>query len=163
MRRLATGLAALILFALPATGTAAQKGKSHMPSGVEGVVVLSPPPCTAPCVQPLAEAVYAGAVTVSVTRPSDGTTVASQAITDGQFRLKVKKGVYEVSSVPPGPSPCPPNAICAGPIIGPGKDSGCLLGETTRAKVRRHRFTEVELHVTNVCVASAADHSPLGR
>jgi hypothetical protein len=69
----------------------------------------------------------------------------------------VRRGLYDVSSVPPNPSPpppCSPEQICpaeggqGSAIIAP-----CMTGETKRVQIRRHRFTRVELHVQNVCIA----------
>jgi hypothetical protein len=123
-----------------------------------------PGPCTEP---PPPPQVYAGSVTITVSRASDGTQVASQAVRDGHFRMRVARGVYDVSSVPPNPPVCQPQPqqVCPPPctptteivcplasaptaIIAP-----CLTGETKRVEVRRHRFTHVELHVTDVCIA----------
>ena len=41
---------------------------------------------------------------IEVHRAADGTTVASQAISDGQFRIRLKPGSYDVASVPPTPT-----------------------------------------------------------
>jgi hypothetical protein len=100
--------------------------------------------------------VYPGAVTVTVQRVSDGAEVASQAVSDGRFLFKLKRGAYDVSAVPPTvvPPPCPPGLVCIADA--PGQASvliaNCLGGETKRVQVRRHRFAHVDLHVTNVCV-----------
>jgi hypothetical protein len=123
--------------------------------------------CPGPCVQPqAAEPIYSGAVTVTVQRTSDGAQVASQPVSDGHFRFKLKRGAYDISSVPPSPPACQPQPqqICPPPctptkeIVCPLASSPavivapCLTGETKRVAVRRHRFTHVELHVTNVCI-----------
>jgi hypothetical protein len=149
----------------------AGKRHKHKPSGVEGVVFSTT--CAGPCTQPPPQPQpYTGPVTVTVTRVRDSAQVASQTVTDGRFRMRVRHGIYEVSAVPPNPVPCQPTAqtmaqvICPPPcqptpqtvcplesassptaIIAP-----CLTGDTQRVGVRRHRFTHVELHVTNVCV-----------
>ena len=157
MRRLLTALAVLAAAALlvaPAQARKHQRAKG--PAGVKGVVLdaTCPGACASP---PPPEPVYTGAVTVEVRSASDGTTVASEAVSDGHFRLPVKPGTYDVASVPPAPTPpCQPtpHTVCplvAGPepsvIIAP-----CETGETQRVEVRRHRFTHVELHVRNTCI-----------
>jgi hypothetical protein len=154
VRKLLTALAlagVLVFLAVPAD---AKKHHSHKPSGVAGTVFNST--CAGACAEPPPpESVYAGAVTITVTRVSDGQQVASQAISDGHFRLRLKKGAYNVSSVPPNPPTCnpTPETVCpqdqaqSAAIVRP-----CLQGETKQVQVRRHRFTHVELHVSNVCV-----------
>ncbi|HEY1237098.1 MAG TPA: hypothetical protein VGE91_02095 [Solirubrobacterales bacterium] len=168
MRRGITLLAVGVVALLPA-GAVAGKGHhhKHKPAGVKGVVLNStcPGACT---VEPPPAPRYTGAVTVIVSRASDGVQVASQAVTDGHFRMRVKRGSYDVSSVPPNPPTCEPQPelVCPPPCEPqPGKVcplSGgrpaaiiapCLTGETKRVKVRRHRMSRVELHVRNVCVA----------
>jgi hypothetical protein len=148
----------------------AGKRHKHRASGVEGVVLNStcPGPCTDPPPPPQP---YTGEVTITVKRSSDGATVASQLVSDGRFRMKVKHGLYEVSAAPTNPtSPCQPQptaqTICPPPcqptpqtvcplqsasspaaIVAP-----CLSGDTKGVVIRRHHFTHVELHVTNTCV-----------
>jgi hypothetical protein len=86
---------------------------------------------------------------------SDGQQVATQASSDGHFKIRLKRGAYDVSSVPPNPEPqpCQPGEMCplakshSAVIVRP-----CLQGETKRVQVRRHRFAQVELHVANVCI-----------
>ena len=72
------------------------------------------------------------------------------------FRLRVKSGTYDVSSVPPSPSPqpCPQGQVCPyqRSQASPAVIMQCLQGETKRVTVRRHRFSDVELHVANTCV-----------
>jgi hypothetical protein len=95
---------------------------------------------------------------VTVQRTSDGTQVASQEVSDSRFRFKLPRGIYDVTAVPPTvfPPPCPPGLVC---IADPARPSvqiaNCLAGESKRVQVRRHRFSHVDLHVTNVCVALA--------
>jgi hypothetical protein len=146
----ALGLLGLVgLLAAPADA----KKRHHKPAGVKGVVLNAT--CYGPCVEPPPpDPVYSGAVTVTVRRASDGTAVASQATSDGHFRIRVKRGSFDVSSVPPNPPSCQatPETICpvgaqSALVIAP-----CLQGETKRVRVRRHRFTRVELHVTNTCI-----------
>jgi hypothetical protein len=90
-------------------------------------------------------------VAVNVNRPSDGALVASSTPTDGRFRFRLKRGLYDVSAIPPGPVPCPPDHVC------PAESSvvvlPCEVGETKRVRVKRHRFTRVELRVRNICIA----------
>jgi hypothetical protein len=151
--RLAALLAAAALaIAAPAQAGQPQKSKRH--SGVKGVVLNST--CYGPCAEPAPpQPPYQGPVTVTVRRAGDGTLVASQEINDGHFRLRVKRGQYDVSSVPPNPPSCQPQPgqVCpAGAGAQPAVIMPCLTGETKRVQVRRHRFTRVELHVGNVCV-----------
>jgi hypothetical protein len=146
----------------------AGKRHRHRASGVEGVVLNST--CTGPCTDPPPPPQpYTGPVTVTVKRVRDGAQVAGQAVTDGRFRMRVRHGIYDVTVVPPNPtSPCQPQpaaqTICPPPCT-PTKEivcplasepnvivAPCLTGETHRVGVRRHRFTHVELHVTNTCV-----------
>jgi hypothetical protein len=154
VRRLLTGLALLGALTLVAAPAGAKKRHSHKPSGVEGVVLNST--CAGACAEPPPpEPVYSGAVTITVQRVSDGQQVASQAISDGHFRIRLKRGSYDVSSVPPNPDPppCQPGEMCplndaqSAAVVQP-----CLQGETKRVQVRRHRFAHVELHVSNVCI-----------
>ncbi len=154
MRRLFIALALLGAIAVAAAPADAKKRHSHKPSGVEGVVLNST--CAGACAEPApAEPVYSGAVTITVQRASDGQQVASQAIGDGHFRIRLKRGAYDVSSVPPNPPTCQPQPgqVCpldqaqSAAIVRP-----CLQGETQRVEVRRHHFTHVELHVSNVCI-----------
>jgi hypothetical protein len=141
---------ALALVAAPAGA----KKHSHKPAGVAGVVLNST--CAGACAQPPPpEPVYTGAVTITVARVSDGQQVASKAISDGHFRLKLKKGSYDVSSVPPNPPTCEPQPEQVCPLDqaqGAAIVRPCLQGETKRVQVRRHKFTHVELHVSNVCI-----------
>jgi hypothetical protein len=154
MRKVLIGVALLCAIAIVATPATAKKRHSHKPSGVEGVVFNST--CAGPCAVPAPpEPVYSGAVTITVQRASDGQQVASQAITDGHFKLRVKRGFYDVSSVQPNPNPqaCQPGQMCpmdkarSAAVVRP-----CLQGETKRVQVRHHHFTHVELHVSNVCI-----------
>jgi hypothetical protein len=161
VRRLAIALGALGTIALLVAPAGATKRHSHKPSGVAGVVLNST--CAGACAEPPPpEPVYSGAVTITVQRVSDGQQVATQASSDGHFRIRLKRGSYDVSSVPPNPEPqppsCPPGELC--PLdkeSAGGAESAvivrpCLQGETKRVQVRRHRFTQVELHVANVCI-----------
>ena len=154
MRKLLTALAMLGVVALVAAPADAKKRHSHKPSGVEGVVLNST--CAGACAEPPPpEPAYTGPVTVTVQRVSDGQQVASQAISDGHFRMRLKRGSYDVSSVPPNPEPppCQPGEMC--PLAetqGAAIVQPCMQGETTRVQVRRHHFAHVELHVSNVCI-----------
>jgi hypothetical protein len=152
VRRVATALALLGLVGLLAAPADAKK-RHHKPAGVKGVVLNAT--CYGACVDPPPpQPVYTGAVTVTVRRVSDGATVASEAISDGHFRIRVKRGSYDVSSVPPNPPTCQltPETVCPAGAQSAVVIAPCLQGETKRVQVRRHRFTRVELHVTNVCV-----------
>jgi hypothetical protein len=169
VKRFAAALAllgALAVLVAPAEG---RKHRSHKPAGVEGTVLDAS--CYGACVEPRPpEPVYTGAATVTVKRSSDGAQVASQAVSDGHFRMKVKHGIYDVSVVPqnPTPSPCQPTAqaVCPPPCqpapqtICPLESTSsptvviapCLTGDTQHVSVRRHRFAHVDLHVNNVCI-----------
>jgi hypothetical protein len=156
VRRLVAAIAVLALVATAAAPADAGKRHRHKRAGIDGVVLNST--CYGPCAQPQGEQpVYSGPVTVTVQRASDGATVASREVSDGHFRFRLPRGLYDVSSVPPSPSPpppCPPQQVCAAEggaqsavIVAP-----CVTGETKRVQVRRHRFTHVELHVSNACI-----------
>jgi hypothetical protein len=173
MRRVVTALALLGLIALVAAPAEARKHRSHKPSGVAGAVLDAS--CYGACVEPQTpDPVYTGSVTVTVKKASNGAVVASRTVSDGRFRIKLKHGFYEVSSVPATPTPLPcepqpvaqaqqicpppcqpqPQQICAlnstsqsAAIVAP-----CVTGETRGVIVRRHRFTHLDLHVTNVCI-----------
>jgi hypothetical protein len=169
VRKIVAALTVLCLVALLAATADARKRHNHKPAGVKGVVLNST--CAGPCTDPTTPPQpYTGPVTVTVAQVSGGTRVASQAITDGRFRFRLARGVYDVSSVPPNPPVCQPQPavqaqqVCPPPCT-PTKEivcplastpavilTPCLTGETKRIAVRRHHFTYVELHVTNVCV-----------
>jgi hypothetical protein len=133
---------------------------------VKGVVLNST--CAGPCVDPPPPpSPYAGTVTVTVNRANDGAQVASRVVSDGHFRMRVKRGTYDVTAVPPnptcGPQPepqkvCPPpcqptpTTVCPLPADAAAIIAPCLTGETKRTQVTRDRFTRVELHMQNVCV-----------
>src|SRR3954452_14902941 len=153
VRRLIPVLALLSLLALPATAADAKK-RHHKPSGIKGVVLNAT--CPGACADPPPpERLYAGPVTVTVTRVSDSAVVGSQAVSDGRFRLRVKRGLYDVSSVPPTPPTCEPTPETVCPLAGAQRATiiaPCLQGETKRVQVTRHHFTHVELHVSNTCI-----------
>jgi hypothetical protein len=137
---------------VPATAGATKHHAQKHP-GVRGVVfdATCPGACAVP---PPPQPVYAGAVTVTVRRAGDGAIVASQAVSDGHFKLRVKRGSYDVSSVPPNPPTCDPRpgVVCSQDAGQAAIARPCLTGETKRVQLKRHRFTYVELHVTNVCI-----------
>jgi hypothetical protein len=151
-----TALAMVGVVALVATPVAAGKRHhhKHKPAGVKGVVLNAT--CPGACAEPPPpQPTYTGPVTITVRRASDGVLVASQAISDGHFKIRVKRGAYDVSSVPPTPPPCQPtpNTVCpAGSGANPMVITSCMTGETKRVQVRRHHFTYVELHVQNTCI-----------
>ena len=153
-RKLLTALALLAALLLIAAPAGAKKRHGHKHSGVAGTVLDAT--CAGACAQPPPpQPVYSGPVTITVARTSDGVVVASQAVSDGHFRLRVKKGSYAVSSVPPNPPTCDPTPQTVCPLDqaqGAAIVRPCLEGETKQVQVRRHRFAHVELHVTNVCV-----------
>jgi hypothetical protein len=169
VRRGLTALAVLAVLALIATpaGAGNRSHHKHKPAGVKGVVLdgTCPGACAEP---PPPEPLYTGAVTVTVSRASDGAEVASRPVGDGHFRMRVKRGTYDVTAIPPSPTcgplpepqkicppPCEPTptTVCPLPADGAAIVAPCITGETRRVKVRRHRFTRVELHVRNVCIA----------
>jgi hypothetical protein len=155
VRRVLTALAVLSVAALAAAPADAGKRHKHKPAGVKGIVLSST--CAGPCTEPPPPSPpYTGPVTINVHRVSDGALVASQETTDGRFRLRAKRGHYDVSSVPPNPPTCEPTPDTVCPAQGgpASKETiaPCLQGETKRVRVKRHRFTRVELHVQNVCV-----------
>ena len=153
MRKLLTALALLGAIALFAAPAHAKKRHNHKPAGVKGVVLNAT--CPGACaVPPRPQPLYTGSVTVTVARDGEGVVVASQAVSDGHFRLRVKRGLYDVSSVPPNPPTCEPTpqTVCPMSAESPAVIAPCLRGETQRVKVRRHRFTRVELHVSNSCI-----------
>jgi hypothetical protein len=152
VRRVLAALCVLGVVSVVAAPADARK-RHHKPAGVKGVVLNST--CPGPCAQPSPQAPpYTGPVTITVRRASDGRLVASREINDGHFRIRVKRGQYDVSATPPNPPSCPPEQVCPAQSGGQSKEmiAPCLSGETKRVQVRRHRFTRVELHVQNVCV-----------
>ena len=154
MRRGATFLAVAAIALLPAS---AEGGKGHhhkhKPTGVKGVVLNST--CPGACAEPPPPPpLYTGTVTINVVRAGDGALVASREINDGHFRIRVKRGAYDVSAIPPTPPSCQPTpqTVCpmeaqGAPIIAP-----CVTGETKRVQVRPHRMPYVELQMRNVCI-----------
>jgi hypothetical protein len=153
MRRGLILLAIGAVVLMPASASAGKRHHhKHKPAGVKGVVFNST--CPGACaVPPPPPTLYTGTVTVTVRRASDGVQVASREISDGHFRLRVKRGLYDVSSVPPNPPTCrpTPETVCPLPAE-PMTIAPCMTGETKRVQVTRHRFTRVELHVQNVCI-----------
>lgn len=141
------GLLSLVVTLIVAcTLPAAEAGsKRKRPSGIKGTVVNST--CYGPCVypQPASPAYTGNGLTVEVRRASNGVLVATRQPTDGHFRVKVKRGLYDVTASVGEAVPTPTPQ--AGSVVMP-----CWQGETKRVQVRRHRFTQVELHVQNVCI-----------
>jgi hypothetical protein len=155
MRKGVTLLSVAALALLPATAHAGERHHhKHKPAGVKGVVLNST--CPGACAEPPPPPPpYTGTVTVTVQRASDGVQVASQETSDAHFRLRLKRGLYDVTSVPPNPPTCQPTPETVCPLAGgaePAIIAPCLTGETKQVQVTRHRFTRVELHVQNVCI-----------
>jgi hypothetical protein len=152
-RALWIALVTIAIAAIPSPSDA-KKHQRHKPAGLAGVVrdASCPGACADP---PPPQPVYSGPVTITVTRATDGDQVASKAISDGHFRIRLKRGSYNVSAVPPNPPTCNPTPETVCPLAGAQSRAviaPCLTGDTQPAKVRRHRFTHVELHVSNTCV-----------
>ena len=132
MRKLSFLLAAVALLSLLASPALAGKpghGKAR-PSGIQGAVYNTS--CFGPCIYPPPPApLYAAdGLTVEV-RNQGGVLVAQRHPTDGRFRIKLKRGLYDVTATVEGP---------------------CWQGETIQARVKRRQFTAVELHVLNTCI-----------
>jgi hypothetical protein len=154
MRKTFAVTTAVVVIAL-VSGTAGARPHSgikhrHGPSGIRGVVLNStcPGPCTTcpcttclgPCAYPAPPPpTYSGESTVTIRRAGDGTTVATVTPVNGSFRVRLRRGWYDVTA-----------AAGVGPAA--AMPSGCWQGETVRVRVRRHRFTHVELHVANYCI-----------
>jgi hypothetical protein len=151
-------LAAVVVLAVAGLVAApADAGKrhhhKHKPAGVKGVVLNST--CPGACAEPPPPPPpYTGTATIEVRRASDAALVASQVTEDGHFRLRVKRGQYDVSAIPPNPPTCQPTpeTVCPAQTQSAAIIAPCLTGETKRVQVNRHRFTRVELHVRNVCI-----------
>jgi hypothetical protein len=144
----------LCLF-LPAGLAEAGKHRRKKPSGVDGVVRNAT--CYGPCAVPAQpDPIYAGIVTVNVSRASDGVQVRGTTVSDGHFRFRLKRGSYDVSVVPPAQPSCQPSPTVVCPADASPQSTAviapCETGETQRVKVRKSRFTHVELHVQNVCI-----------
>jgi hypothetical protein len=155
VRRVLSAVVVLAVVALVATPAEAGKRHhhKHKPAGVKGVVLNSS--CPGACAEePPPSPLYTGPVTVTVTRVTDGRLMASKATTDGHFRMRVKRGNYEVSAVPPSPPPCEPTpqTVCPLQAQRAAVIAPCLMGDTQPVQVHRHRFSRVELHMRNVCI-----------
>jgi hypothetical protein len=157
-------VALIALVATPAE--AGKRHHKHRAAGVKGVVLDDS--CAGACPAKPASTPYSGPVTVIAKRASDGVQVASREPTDGHFRIRLKRGSYDISSVPSNgptcepqtqrlcPPPCEPQQGQVCPLSGNQPAAiiaPCLTGETQRVRVRGHRFTHVDLHVRNVCIA----------
>jgi len=145
----------MAMMVVPASAEAGKRHHhGHKPSGVTGVVLDAT--CPGACAEPPPPSpTYAGALTITVRRASDDALVASQEASNGHFRMRVKRGQYDVSAAPPTPPSCEPTPTTVCPLAARGAAIvlPCITGETKRVQVRRHRFTRVELHVQNSCIA----------
>jgi hypothetical protein len=155
VRRALTVVVVLALAGLVAAPADAGKRHhhKHRSAGVKGVVLDST--CPGACVEPPAPLPpYTGTATIEVRRASDAALVASQVTQDGHFRLRVKRGQYDVSAIPPNPPTCQPTpeTVCPAQTRSAAIIAPCLTGDTKRVQVIRHRITRVELHVQNVCI-----------
>ena len=153
MRRLLLIIVSVAALTIAPAGAVAKKHHSHKPPGVKGVVLNST--CPGACAEPPPPPPpYTGPLTVTVSRAGDGMLIASQAISDGHFRMRVKRGTYAVSAIPPNPPTCQPTptTVCPADAQSAAIIAPCLTGETQTVQVHRHRFTRVELHVRNVCI-----------
>jgi hypothetical protein len=145
MRRL--GLAALVVALAVVIVSAVPAGakKQRRPSGIAGTVVNLT--CYGPCAypQPASPPYTGGGLTVEIRRAADGALVAARQPSDGHFRAKVKRGLYTVSAIisEVTPTPTPQSGAAVMP---------CWQGDSKQVRVFRHRFSRVELRVTNVCV-----------
>ena len=143
MRRLLLTLAIVAAVGTLAAPANAGKRSGHGPSGIDGTVFNST--CPGPCIYPPPpQPQYTGeGLTVQIRRAGDGTLVETLNPTDGRFRVRVRRGFYDVSATAAQPQPTPQ---------GRAIPQSCWQGDSQRVKVRRHRFTHVELHVQNACV-----------
>jgi hypothetical protein len=145
MRRL--GLAALVVALTVVVVSAAPAGaqKHRRPAGIVGTVVNST--CFGPCAypQPASHPYTGSGLTVEIRRAADGALVATRQPSDGHFRAKVKRGLYTVSAIigEVTPTPTPQSGAAVMP---------CWQGDSKQVRVFRHRFSQVELQVTNACV-----------
>ena len=145
--RAASGLAALLAaatLAIAAPAGAGQQQHSKRHSGIKGVVLNTT--CYGPCAEPSPPAPpYTGSdLTVTVTRVADGALVGTQHPSDGHFRFRLKRGLYRVTAAIGAAQP--------GPVQPQVMPASCWQGDSQEARVHRHRFSRVELHVGNVCV-----------
>jgi len=148
---LSTFFLAAVFLMLAAPVSAGHRHRGH--SGIAGTVLYTS--CTEACPQPLRTSppYTGGGLTVTVQRVSDGALVASLAPADGTFRVRTRRGWFDVTASVASSNPCGPvvtasRVICPAatmPVCGPSSD-------TARVRVRRHRFTRVELHVQDPCV-----------
>ena len=146
MRRVLLILAIVAAAAILAAPADAGKRSGQGPSGIDGTVFNST--CPGPCIYPPPpQPQYTGGgLTVQIRRAGDGTLVESLNPTDGHFRVRVRRGFYDVSASIAQPQPAPqPQGNAAIP-------QSCWQGDSQRVQVRRHRFTRVALHVQNACI-----------
>jgi hypothetical protein len=148
MRRVALAVAVGLLIAALGAPATADAGKRKRPSGIVGTVVNST--CYGPCVypQPASPPYTGGGLTVEIRRAADGALVASRQPSDGHFRAKVKRGLYTVTALVTELTPTPTPQGSEAPMPPPS----CWQGESKQVQVFRHRFSPVELQVTNACI-----------
>ena len=86
MSRLLLIIVSVAALTIAPAGAVAKKHHSHKPPGVKGVVLNST--CPGACAEPPPPPPpYTGTLTVTVSRAGDGMVIASQAISDGHFRI----------------------------------------------------------------------------
>src|SRR5262245_11622379 len=124
-------LALVVGALLPPGAGAGDRHHRHKTAGVKGVVLNGT--CPGACAEPSPpEPPYIGQVTIAVRRASDGTLVASREVSEGHFRIRVKRGQYDVNAIPPNPPECQaaPTTVCPAETQGPAIIAPCLTGET---------------------------------
>jgi hypothetical protein len=125
--------AALVALGSIATSLAsAGSAPAPHPSGVRGVVLDTS--CAGPCIADQAPSPYTGpGLTVAVHQ--SGEVIKRLSPETGHFRTKLRPGLYRISA---------------------SVEGNCWQGESVRTRVRRHRFSTLTLHVTNVCIVCVA-------
>src|SRR5262245_40979413 len=153
-------LGVLVGASLTPSDAAGKSHHRHESAGVQGVVLDRT--CPGPCAEPSPpEPPYIGPVTIAVQRAGGGTLVASREVRDGHFRMRVKRGRYDISAIPPNPPECQatPSTLCPGPQrgrgdhrpppdrrdqAGPGPASPLHAGRVARTKRLHRRRTSAQ-------------------